>query len=220
MNNAAAIGMEVNPLKTQLLCLTSAINYQVRSYIYCGGDKLLSGENLKLLGYTMGRRPGAEQHIKDIRRKYGARAWILRNLRQADIPDQKLVQVYCALIRPILEYPAVVFHCGLAEESSDSLERLQSASLRTIFGHHTPYAECLKKSGLPTLKDRRQDLLESFTARAAESDRFSSTWFPVNEPPPYSLRKTLKFKQDHANRDRLLNAPIFKMRQIMNTKAT
>ena len=31
MNNAAAIGMEVNPLKTQLLCLTSAINYQVRS---------------------------------------------------------------------------------------------------------------------------------------------------------------------------------------------
>lgn len=191
MDNAAAIGMEVNPQKMQLLCLTSAINYQVRSFIYCGGRKLLSGDTLKLLGYTMGWRPGANHHVKEIRKKYGARAWILRSPKQADIPQSKLVQVYCALIRPVLEYPAVVFHCGLTEESSDSLECLQSASLRTIFGHHVSYSECLRKSGLTTLKDRRDGLLESFATRAAESNRFAEQWFPTNEPPAYALRRTL-----------------------------
>ena len=216
LNNASAIGMQVNPAKTQLLCVTSAINYQVHSFIYCNGVKLLSGDNLKLLGFTMGRRPNADCHIKELRRKYGARAWILRNLLQASVPQHRLVQVYCALIRPVLEYPAVVFHSGLTEEASNAIERLQSASLRTIFGQDLSYGKCLEKAGITTLKERRDSLLQSFAKKAASSERFSDTWFPLNEESGYALRRTKKYKQERAARDRLISAPIFRMRQIMN----
>ena len=220
MQNARAIEMEVNPSKTQLLCITSAINYQVRSYIYSDGQKLLSGDTLKLLDYTMCRRPNSDQHITDIRRKYDIRAWILRNLRQAGVPPQRLVLVYCSLIRPVLEYPSVVFHSGLTEEASDRLERLQSASLRSIFGQGMSYSASLEQSGLTTLKERRNELLLNFANRAAGSERFSTAWFPETDETNYELRRTLKYKQELALRDRLLCAPIFKMRQLLNQTST
>ena len=164
----------------------------------------------------MNRRPNSDAHIRELRKKYGARAWILRHLHQVGIPTNKLVQIYCSLVRPVLEYPAVAFHSGLTGESSDKLERLQSASLRTIFGHKKLYAKCLEKSGLTTLKDRREALLSSFTRKAAASERFSTAWFPINPPPTYPLRRQRKFEQDHATRDRLIHSPIFRMRQILN----
>ena len=214
--NAAAIGMEVNPAKTQLLCITSAINYEVRSFVYINGEKHLSEDCLKLLGYSMGRRPNADAHIKEIRRKYGARAWILRHLQQVGIQQGQLVQIYCSLVRPIFEYPAVVFHSGLQEDLSAALERMQSASLRSIFGQAVSYSLCLEKAGIPTLKNRRDTLLRDFALRAADSTRFGGSWFPKNERPQYELRKTRKYKQEHATRDRLLHAPIFRMRQLLN----
>ena len=73
------------------------------------------------------------------------------------------------------EYPTVAFHPGLSGEASDSLERLQSASLRSIFGHHTSYSDCLRRSGLPTLRERRDSLLADFAGRAAASEHFSSS---------------------------------------------
>ena len=66
--NAAAVGMKMNGLKTQLLCITSAINYDVRSFIYVDGQKITSGEELKLLGFYMGRRPRSDVHVREIRR--------------------------------------------------------------------------------------------------------------------------------------------------------
>ena len=80
--NAAAIGMLINPDKTQLLCVTTAINYDVRCYINIDGRRLVSGDELKLVGYTFGRRPNADKHIQALRRKYGARSWIVRNMKK------------------------------------------------------------------------------------------------------------------------------------------
>lgn len=69
MENAARIGMVVNPLKTQLLCTTTAINYDVRSFIIVEGKEILSSDTLKSVGFTFGRRLGAGDHMKTIRRK-------------------------------------------------------------------------------------------------------------------------------------------------------
>lgn len=56
-DNAEGIGVKMNPNKTQLLCVSTAINYEVHSYIYIGDKLLISGDELKLLGYNFGRRP-------------------------------------------------------------------------------------------------------------------------------------------------------------------
>ena len=64
---------------------------------------IISGDELKLLGYYMVRRPKPDIHIREIRRKFGARSWILRILKHARIPEDSLIQVYRSLVRPVLE---------------------------------------------------------------------------------------------------------------------
>ena len=209
--------MKMNALKTHLLCVSTAINSDVRSFIYIGDQKITSGDKLKLLGFYFGRRPRADIHIREIRRKFGARSWILRILKHASIPEKSLVQVYCSLVRPILEYPACVFHTSLTEEMSESLERLQRIALKSIFGLKTSYEDCLQEAGIPRLKDRRQELLIDFAKKAAASPLYGPTWFPVKEKSSYNLRKEDKYIQEFASRDRLQKAPIYAMRSLLNS---
>ena len=53
---AANIGMRVNPEKTQLLCVTTAINYDIRAYVNIDGHRIISGDSLTTVGYTMGAK--------------------------------------------------------------------------------------------------------------------------------------------------------------------
>ena len=52
--NTKAVGMKMNALKTQLLCISTSINYEVRSFIYIDGHKITSGDEMKLLGFYFG----------------------------------------------------------------------------------------------------------------------------------------------------------------------
>ena len=72
--NASTIGMVVNPHKMQVLCTTTAIK--------AGGVEILSGDSLKSVGYSFGRRPGAAEYLRKTRQKYGARAGTLRHLHK------------------------------------------------------------------------------------------------------------------------------------------
>ena len=63
-NTARSLGMKVNTSKTQLICTSAAINYDVRAYVEVDGSKLLSGDILTTVGYTLGKRPGPGAHIK------------------------------------------------------------------------------------------------------------------------------------------------------------
>ena len=91
--NCEAKKMQVNDLKTQLICVTSAINYELRSFIRLPGHLKESGDSLKVVGFTFGRRPGASEHIKALRKSYGARAWILRHLKRAGIDSLSLIHI-------------------------------------------------------------------------------------------------------------------------------
>ena len=62
--NADDRGMVVNGNNTQLLCMSAAINSDIRSYIDTGQDRLLSGDTMKVLGFMFGRRPGAAAHVQ------------------------------------------------------------------------------------------------------------------------------------------------------------
>ena len=152
----------------------------------------------------MGRRPTAEEHIKELRKKWGARSWILRHLKRVGISQARLALIYSTMIRPVLEYPAVAFHSILPAGHSDSLERLQSISLRTIYGFDCSYQRCLELSGFETLKQRRESLFNNFARRASEMARFGA-WFPRKDESSYGLRRQDFYQRNFALRDRLRN---------------
>ena len=201
-SNAMAIGMVVNPDKTQLLCVTTAINYQVRSFIYAAGKRVVSGHRLKLLGYNFGRRITPTEHVKALRQKYGARSWVIRHLKQAHIKADTLVRVYSSLIRPAIKYPSSVYHSLLSAENSESIERLQRMALKNVYGI------------------RREESLLAFEKREESSEKFCDHWFKKKEPSTYALRRENKFVEEFALRDRLRNAPIYTMRKILNAASS
>ena len=188
----------------------------MRSYIYVDGQKVTSADELKLLGYHFGRRPRPDVHVRELRRKFGARSWILRILKHSGIPDQSLVEVYCSLVRPVLEYPSNVFHSSLTDELSESIERLQRVALKSFFGLKVSYEDCLQKAGLDRLDKRRSDLMLDFAKKTAESPLYGPSWFPLKEASSYGLRREQKYVQEFAARERLQKAPIYAMRALLN----
>ena len=73
-------------------------------------------------------------------------------------------------------------------------------------------------SGLSRLDKRREELLSGFASKAEQSERFGNVWFSKKEASGYGLRREKKYIEEFANRDRLRNAPIYRMRQILNEK--
>ena len=128
--NAVEIGMSVNPKKTQMLAIDPASRRSCRTFIQTdnGEDQmstLTSGNELKLLGFYFGRSPDASRHVWNLKRKFWARAWILRHLRKANLPVKDLIKVYKSLILPVLDYSSVVYHSLLKKGEEKELEDLQ-----------------------------------------------------------------------------------------------
>ena len=213
---ANMMGMKVNGSKTQLLCVTSAINYQVRSSIDFGNSTLVSGDSLKVIGYTYGRRPGAAEHVKSLRRKYGSRAYSIRHLKKASTAEEVLVEVHKSFIQPVFDYASPAFHTILTDEQAESLEKLQWSTLKTIYGFDVTYKDCLERAGIPTLRERRQILFEKYARKAYEDEHYKGKWFRPKEKSVYGLRKEERVVQLFANCDRLRNAPLYRIRQFIN----
>ena len=90
--------------------------------------------------------------------------------------------------------------------------------MKTIYGMETSYRDCLQKSGLQTLADRREELLKKFAERSYNSERFREKWYPPKEKSGYGLRREQAVREEFASRDRLLNAPIYRLRKYINAK--
>ena len=198
--NCDKIGMRMNAKKTQLLCVTAAINYEVRSFVEIGGKKIISGDSLNILGFTFGRRPTMRPHFEAIRKKYIARTHIIRHLKKVGLSSVTLCKIYCSLIRPVIEFAAQVYHHMLSDDVSEEIEKLQRSVLKTIFGFKTSYACALEKSGLCTLDERRRKLCLKFALDSEKNPRYKH-WFPAHDRYAYNVRQKSKFKEEFALRD-------------------
>ena len=207
--------MKVNPSKTQLLCVSGAINYETKSYVNLGNDTIRSSDTMKILGLTLDSKCTMAAHVANLKRKFAARIWIIRHLKRASLEAQKLIRVYCSLIRSCLEYAGATFHSLLTQTQSMMLERLQAIALRTVFGWGVSYRECLRCSGLQSLAERRFNACKSFATKAANNVRFAK-WFPENHESTYQLRRRDRFRMDFARHERLRKAPLYYMRRLLN----
>ena len=129
-----------------------------------------------------------------------------------------LVQVYQSFIRPVFDYASPAYHTILTDEQAENIERMQRMTLKTIFGFDTPYCECLSKSGLQTLRQRRETLFQNFAGRVYEDEHYNAQWFKEKQKSRYGLRQEDRVVQLFASCDRLKNAPIYRMRQFVKER--
>ena len=106
---------------------------------------------MKLLGFHLSTRPTVGKAlIKCLR----TRLWILRHLREAGFTQEELVRVYKSVVRPVHDYMCVVYHAMLTDENDEQIERMQSQTLKSIYGWKIPYAELRARAVFTILPEK------------------------------------------------------------------
>ena len=209
--NSDELGMKINSQKTQLLAISAAGYPGVSSFVRLGDEKVASKGKLKICGYHFGANPTVEEQVSVMER-----CWALRNLRRSGFNKADLLTVYKALIRPVFDFAAVAYHSLLTGEQTKFLERLQRRALRIIDQNFSTYEDSLANLGLPTLQQRRLDLVDGFVQKALNNPRFSGRWFPEKSPHGYDTRHEHRYVEYKCNTQSLRNSPLNFFRRRLN----
>ena len=215
VSKAESRGMVVNKGKTKILCVSDSLNYKAACRLQDSeGNVLSSGERLKVLGFHLDSRPTVHAHVAALQSRMRETAWVLRHLKLAGFTEDELATVYRTVVRPILDYCAVVYHPMLTDEQDQMVERLQARALKNIYGYKDSYEEMRRKAGVTTHRARRIELCDKFAQKAAANPRFS--WFPARTAR--SGRHGECCQEFQARTDRLYNSPMYYYRRRLNGK--
>ena len=112
--------------------------------------------HIKYLGVIIDSQLSWSEHIKAIAKKANAvKSFLHRNI--SSCPTRIKLNCYKSLVRPILEYAAVVW-APHTLSARTSIEKIQRYATRFISGNYSRYSsvtEMLQSLSLPTLSQRR-----------------------------------------------------------------
>ena len=188
------IGMTVNPSKIQMICITSARNSVVESFINVHYNQELNDrEQLKILGFIFDSRPSIDAHIVSLVSKFSCCIWLLQNLKRAEVPLDDLTKLYKILIvytsdrlcLGLLPYSMLIDW----QEGRLKLQQYKNSPSRSYSGTNwATYNELLEKSGCETLCDRRLPLIDKLLSKTVQCEIFQHRWFQEKEPVHIDLR--------------------------------
>jgi hypothetical protein len=173
--------------------------------------KIISGQietvnHARILGLTISKDLKWNQHITNIVKKANKRIYFIIQLKRAHVPEADIIKFYTTCVRPVMEFSCQVFHFALPSYLSNALERVQKRVLSIIYPL-TGYADCLQKSGIKPLSDRRVDACEKLfneittTPAANMHNHIPSRYFPN-----YDLRHSRSFVVPQTKTNRFRNS--------------
>ena len=173
--------------------------------------KIISGQSetvnhARILGLTISKDLKWNQHITNIVKKANKRIYFIIQLKRAHVPEADIIKFYTTCVRPVMEFSCQVFHFALPSYLSNALERVQKRVLSIIYPL-TGYADCLQKSGIKPLSDRRVDACEKLfneittTPAANMHNHIPSRYFPN-----YDLRHSRSFVVPQTKTNRFRNS--------------
>ena len=147
-----------------------------------------------------------------------SRSWALARLKKAGMFEYRLLRTYKTLVRPLAEYVAPAWGSLITAAQSSAIERQQTYSLRHTYGAGLSARKMLDRSGLPTLRKRREDMTLKFANKCITNPRCAGR-FERREESRYSIRSNTvydKFKERPARTDRHRNGPLNYMTRLLN----
>ena len=219
VRKATARGMKVNSDKTALLCISDSLATTSAAYINdSDGNKLSTGDGLKMLGFHFDSRPTVSRHLEVLKRRFRQRTWVINHLKHAGFNSDELAKVYRTMVRPVADYMSVVYHSMMTAKQDEEVERLQSQALKLIYGRDVSYRVMRARAGVETLRQRRIDAVDKFASKCT-TGRFSH-WFPLKggRRSGRGVVREEKYLESFARCDRLKNSPLYYMRRRLNGK--
>ena len=210
-------GMKVNTSKTAMVCISASQNFVTSSFFLdVNGQRIDSGDKLKMLGWHFSSRPTVDAYLEVMKRRFRQRYWVLRHLKHNGFEEKDLVTVYKMMVRPVADYMMEVYHSMLTDHQDEAVERLQSHALKCIFGPRLSARRLRELAEVSTLTERRIEYCDKFARKCIESDRFCD-WFPKKNSARIT-RGGEEFEEKYARCERLYNSPLFYMRRRLNGK--
>ncbi|XP_068749040.1 uncharacterized protein [Montipora capricornis] len=139
----------------------------------------------KLLGVYISEDLSWNVHIEHIVKKANKRLYALRTLKKSGLTTMQLVQVYCSIVRSVLEYACPVW-AALPKYLDDAIESVQKTALRIVLPN---CQTALIQSGISTLSQRMEEACTNFIKRDCLPSPVLKPLIPcVSIDRPYCLR--------------------------------
>ena len=134
---------------------------------------------------------------------------LVRKVASFTTKIEDLKKIYILFIRKLLEQSST--------ENKSDLERVQKTAFKIILGkRYKTYKYAQNILELKTLNDRRETLCLNFALKSSKNPK-TKHMFPLNDKTHgMTMRKSSKFKVQHANNDRLRKSGIVYMQNLLN----
>ena len=146
-------------------------------------------DQFKLLGLVFSADLSWGPHVEYIVAKASRRLFAICQMIRSRIPVADIIEVYCSVIRSIVEYASPVWHCGLTQAQSDEIENIQKRCMRIIFPELS-YSDARQIAGLDLLSVRRFNAVKKLFQEIKCDNHVLNKLIPRNEivNVNYSLR--------------------------------
>ena len=146
--------MKINTNKTKEILVNFARSSDHIPTLEINGQEIGKVGQAKLPGVTISNDLSWEAHINVITAKASQRLFFLRILKRAKVSVDKMLAIYCSIVRPVVEYACQVWHGGLTKEQTDTVENIQERALHIIMPDAS-YDLAMQIANLTTLSSRR-----------------------------------------------------------------
>ena len=97
-------------------------------------------------------------HVDNMVKKATRRLYFLKQLKRSGLTSKQLFHYCIAVIRPVLEYCAPVWHYALTKSQTQRLEAIQKRAIQIVlnFSKGMPYTSMIFAADLDSLASRRE----------------------------------------------------------------
>ena len=193
--------MKINAKKTKEMLISFQKEPPAVPKISVNGSMLERVDCVTLLGVKISNTLTWGPHVDHIVTKAQKRLFCLNMLRRSKVPPKDIVHIYCAKIRPVLEYACPVWHGGLTDEQSEAIEHIQERGLRIAYPA-LEYLDALTIADIPSLMERRTNQCRVLFAKMQDPKDKLNRILP---PPCVNVKNTrnhMKYKPPKAHTQR------------------
>ena len=167
-NWARKNGCIFSPTKSAVITFTKNNRMRQSSELRLAGHVIPRVNSFKFLGIVLDPRLSMTKHVAYIKSKCSKRLNLFRCIAGTDYgADRKtLLQLYKALVLPIIEYGAVAY-AGASENTLKKLETIQNAFIRIALGvmKTSPIPSLQIEAVIPSLQLRRMEQTLRYTSK-------------------------------------------------------
>ena len=211
--------MILNQKKTKVMIFNFTEKYKFTTHLKLNSQNLEVVNKAKLLGVIITDNLKWNENTEYLVKKAYSRMELLRKVASftSSISDKKTI--YIQYVRSILEQSCVVWHSSLTQENREDLERVQKSAVRIIIGkNYESYEDGLRKAGLESLEDRRENLCSKFANKCLKNEK-TKTMFPLRiKTHKMEARREEIFTVNFANTERLKISSIPYMQNELNNE--